>query len=188
MLCMLALFLLFSECFFQMLFKTEDRPMCVKIHECIQITESHENYLWNTRQKHVRVFCLKHPNCCDRKIVIVRGSCGGGAVLFGANFQFHVETPAQCACTNSPQSAHEGSKVLAVHVQTEWCEKTLFVLSLSLSLSLCLPKIQTTHVAGPMRDIRTDDLSFSFFSIFISLVSGFVLEKCSYHILPLTPY
>lgn len=79
--------------------------------------------------------------------------------------------------------------MLAVRVQTEWCEKTVFVLSLSLSLSLCLLKIQTTHVTGPMQDIRTDDLLFfSFFSIFISLVSGFVLEKCGYHILPLTPY
>lgn len=86
---------------------------------------------------------VTHPNYCDRKIMIERKSCGAGAVMFWANFQFHLETPVNCACINSPQSATEGSRVLAVHVQTEWCKK----LSLS-SLSRCLSFFGLNHLCG----------------------------------------
>lgn len=28
--------------------------------------------LWRTRHKHVSVFCLKHSDCCDRKVVTIK--------------------------------------------------------------------------------------------------------------------
>lgn len=130
--------------------------MCVKIDECIQITESHESYLEYQTEACQCIF-VKHPNYWDRKTVIERESCRDGAVLFWVNFQFCLETPAQSVCINSLQSATEGSKVLAVSVQTEWCK------NLSLSpLSCCLSFFDPNHPCGRTNEGSKDWFFFLF--------------------------
>lgn len=125
---------------------------------------------------------VQHLNYCGRKTVIERESCGGGAVLS----QLPVlsrDSWSECLLQLPPVCFRGLKNAVCVCANRMMQKNSLCPLFLVVFLSL----IQTIHVAGPVWDLRTDFFFLSLF-ILISLLSGFVLAKCGYHILPLTLY